>query len=148
MHDVERRLATLEAAREIEAVKGRYSAYCDDGYDPDGIVGLFVPDGTWQATGFGLQRGHAEIHRFFSEVSGEIPWAWHSIANPRIEVAPDGARATARWYSLVVCERAGRPTLMVGKYVDELVLAGGEWRFSAIDCTIERTVIVEGELVA
>ncbi len=151
MEDAERRLRALEAARDIEAVKARYSSCCDDGYDPDGIAELFAPEGTWQATGFGRHCGREEIRRFMSGVSADIPWAWHSIANPAIELSYDGTRATARWYSLVVCERrdqAGdvRPMMLVGKYRDELVLIDGAWRFESIDCTIERSLVIAAEM--
>lgn len=47
---LERRITRLEDEREIERLKQRYTAYCDAGYDADGIVSLFVPDGRWICT--------------------------------------------------------------------------------------------------
>jgi hypothetical protein len=150
MQDVEQRVARLEAAKQIEDLKARYSRFCDEGYDPDGIAGLFVADGTWETTGFGRQEGVQEIHAFMSAVSADIPWAWHSTSNPSVSVAEDGRSATGSWYSLVICQRrqpsgAVVPMLMVGKYADAFVLTEAGWRFSAIDCTLERTAVLRYE---
>lgn len=42
---LQRRITRLEDERGIERLKQRHTAYCDVGYDADGIVSLFVPGG-------------------------------------------------------------------------------------------------------
>lgn len=150
MSDVEisERIARLEARKEIEDLKARYSLFCDEGYDPEGISGLFVDDGIWETTGFGEHVGKNAIKAFMDGVSGDISWAWHSITNPHIELDESGNSAVARWYSLVLCTRKGpdgvaQPAMMVGKYRDLLVLdTSGSWKFKEVRCTLERDTVM------
>src|SRR5262245_32844759 len=97
---VEQRLARLEDVEAIKKLKSQYAKHCDNMYDPDGIVSLFVEDGIWEAEPFGTFHGRAEIHAFMSEVSKSIVWALHFMIDPDIEVAADGQSAVGTWYML------------------------------------------------
>ena len=56
--DFDARLTRLEDIEEIKQLKARYCAYCDDGYDPNGIAALFTEDGIWDGgRTFGEARG-------------------------------------------------------------------------------------------
>ena len=54
---VSQRLARLEAVENIRRLKHKYCWYCDQGYDPDGIIGLFAKDGIWDGGPFGRHVG-------------------------------------------------------------------------------------------
>ena len=48
---IESRLERLEDIEEIKQLKAKYCRFCDEGYDPDGIAGLF--------TEFGMEVAHS-----------------------------------------------------------------------------------------
>lgn len=148
MKEVATRIARLESRVEIEELKAKYSSYCDQGYDPVGISSLFVEDGVWEATGFGKHVGKGAIKTFMDDVSDSIPWAWHLVSNPQIQIHDDGHSAEASWYTLVLCSKSDasggpKPTVMVGKYRDSFVRdRDGLWKFLEIRCTVERNTVL------
>ena len=136
---MEARLGRLEDIEAIGNLKHRYAYYIDHGYDADGLAGLFVEDAVWESNVAGTYRGRAEIRRFIDGLRGKIPWALHFFLNPVIEVAPDGQRATGRWYLLELCtmpgveDRAVHDSVVVtGSYEDTFVKQDGEWRFKRV----------------
>ena len=60
------RLQVLEDIEAIKRLKARYCAFCDDGYNPDGIAGLFVEDGVWDG---GRRSVRARDRRRFGSFS-------------------------------------------------------------------------------
>ena len=46
-HDLAAKIQRLEDIEAIRNLKAKYCAFCDDGYDADGIASLFVDDGIW-----------------------------------------------------------------------------------------------------
>ena len=77
---LERRISRLEDERQIERLKQRYTAYCDAGYDANGIISLFVPDGRWICTRpvTAAQRSATTRAPFFPTLAASISWAQHS----------------------------------------------------------------------
>ena len=99
------RLQVLEDIEAIKRLKARYCAFCDDGYNPDGIAGLFVEDGVWDGgKTFGTCEGQAAIRKFFTGAPKQLPFALHYVMNPRIEV--HGDTATGHWYLFQACSYA------------------------------------------
>lgn len=133
--DLEQRIARLEAIEEIKRLKARYCAYCDDGYDPDGIAGLFTENGIWDGETFGRHVGREAIRTFFARASGEITFAAHLVLNPIIEVA-DAARASGKWRLImpatVRTETGSEARWLVGAYDEQYVVDGGAWRFRSL----------------
>ena len=124
----------------ISDLKMRYARFCDAGYDPDGIAGLFTEDGVWDGGAlFGRAEGTAAIRAHFAGASTRIPWALHYCLCPLIEVAPDGTSATGSWYLWQPCQRRRGDRIeqayLAGTYRDTYVRVGEGWRF--------REVIVE-----
>jgi SnoaL-like domain len=143
---VERRLARLEAINELNELKWRYSAYCDDRYNPEGISSLFTDDGVWEATLFGRHEGREAIKEFFASIGSTIQWAFHGLTNPSVLVADDGRSAVGRWYSIVLASMSrdeGQDGLdsvvMTAHYDDRFVLQEGEWRLKSLKCTIHQS---------
>ena len=104
--DFDARLTRLEDIEEIKQLKARYCAYCDDGYDPNGIAALFTEDGIWDGgRTFGKREGRDAIHRHFEAASQRISIARHQVMNPIINV--DGDQATADWLLFQPCTTPG-----------------------------------------
>ena len=73
---------TLESIEAIKRLKHEYCAYCDAGYDPDGIASQFVEDGVWDGgEAFGRYEGREAIRAFFAGVSSQIVFAGHLVMN-------------------------------------------------------------------
>lgn len=135
--DLEARFARLEDEAAIIRLKARYARFCDDGYDPEGIAGLFVPNGVWDGGElFGRAEGADAIRAFFAGASEYIPWALHFTLNPLIEVAPDGRTATGSWYLWQPCIRKRRRgavlSWLAGTYADTYERLDDGWRFREV----------------
>ena len=92
------RLTDIEA---IKQMKSQYCYYADHGYDPDGMVSLFVEDAIWDGGDFGRYEGVDEIREFFVGIKDEIVFAIHPVMNPIITI--DGDTANARWWLIMWC---------------------------------------------
>ncbi|TYB40123.1 nuclear transport factor 2 family protein [Actinomadura chibensis] len=135
------RVARLEDAEAIRALKHHYARLCDTGLDADAITGLFAPDDdvVWQSNVFGTHAGRDAIHAYFSGIGDQIRWAAHYMVNPTVRVAPDGLTAEGTWLLL---ELATMPALdgfvgndaviMTGFYQDRFRKVDGEWKFTRI----------------
>jgi hypothetical protein len=136
---LEKRVARLEAAEEIRALKARYAKVCDVGYPPDGMVPLFTEDAVWtDTTGrFGTHDGRDAICEFFAGVSGQIAWAAHYMIGPNIQVNDDLETATGTWYLFQPCTIDGQATWLAGSYVDEYRKEDGDWKMSRLELTLE-----------
>ena len=127
VEDLERRIAALEDIEEIKKLKARYCAYCDDSYDADGIAGLFTEDAVWDGGIRGRADGREEIRQFFQRAPQRLPFAVHMVMNPIIEV--NGDAATGVWYLFQAC------TYSEGRYDEEYVRVGGQWKFRSLKLT-------------
>ncbi|MFJ6095637.1 nuclear transport factor 2 family protein [Williamsia muralis] len=140
LSEVVERLTRLEDVRAIEDLKYRYAGFCDNGYDPEGIAGLFVDDGRWVVDGEGgSMTGHEEIKAHFRALSEKITWALHYMIAPRIELAADGQTAVGYFYLLCLCtieavEDASKKdaVILTINYTDQFVKRDGTWYFQEL----------------
>ena len=128
---LERRVLALEDAEAIRRLKARYAAYCDDGYNPDGIAGLFVEDAVWESEGLGRFVGREAIRDFFQGASEIFTFAIHYGLNSEIEVKGDTAKA--RWYLFMPCTlgNGNRAIWRAGIDHEEYIRVNGEWKFKS-----------------
>jgi hypothetical protein len=133
---LEQRVSRLEDVLAIQTLKYQYAAYCDSGYDLDGLCSIFVPDGRWVAKGYGDYVGHAQIRDYFAELSKTVADVLHYVTSPRIQIADDSQSATGRFYLLCLCKQRRRedpavtyPVIIVGTYDDQFVKSDGRWLF-------------------
>ena len=120
----------LEDQLAISELLAEYCFRLDDGRFAE-MAALFTEDGTWD-TAFGKAVGRAaiaELAQGLRRRSGDTrPRAVHLVAN--IAIALDGARAQARSNWMVMQNSPDGPKIgSGGAYFDELVRAGGSWRF-------------------
>lgn len=138
LEDLAHRLQVLEDTEAIKRLKARYCAFCDDGYDPDGIANLFTEDGVWDSGDtFGKCEGRVAIRKFFVAGPKQLPFAMHYVMNPVIEVEGDTASGT--WYLFQACTFAKGNQAVWGaaKYDDKYVKVNGEWKFRCLSVTSE-----------
>ena len=130
LEELSQRLQVLEDTEAIKRLKARYCAFCDDGYDPDGIASLFTEDGVWDSGDtFGKCEGAAAIRKFFTGAPKQLPFALHYVMNPIIEV--NGDTATGTWYLFQACTFAKGNQAVWGaaKYEEQYTKVNGEWKF-------------------
>lgn len=131
--DLERRIRRLEDLEEIRKLKARYCAYCDDGYDADGLASIFAEDAVWDGGPLGRCEGREAIREFFREAPSRISFAIHHVTNPIIDV--DGDTATGRWRIFQPCTiAAGNQALwLAGEYRDRYVRTADGWKFKHVE---------------
>jgi hypothetical protein len=135
------RVARLEAIEDIRRLKHQYCLYCDQGYKPDGICSLFVKTGIWRGGPFGTHKGHKEIHKFFSGVSGQITLAAHLVLNELIDVSADCKNARGEWWLIMPCTWAGdggeEARWLLAYYKEKYVKERGKWKFKELDLDVK-----------
>ncbi len=121
----------LEAREHIRDTIDRY-AHCVDGGRFDELGELFASDGVLEVEGEPAHRGRDAIRAFVTGTGRDLaaatgaPRIRHHVSNVLIEMdGPD--RARARCYFLAVTDRGVDHW---GRYRDDLVRAGEDWRFA------------------
>ena len=135
LQDLEKRIQALEDLEAIKRLKARYCAYCDDGYDANGIASLFTEDATWDGGMRGRAEGRDEIRQFFLRATQRLSFAIHMVMNPLIQV--DGDRATGTWYLFQPCTFADGEQAVWGsaRYDEQYIRVDGDWKFSHLKLT-------------
>jgi uncharacterized protein (TIGR02246 family) len=120
---------------EIEALLHEYAARIDAG-DFAGVADLFadgaiaLPDGTVVA------RGRDAVRRLYEDTTKRhadgTPRTKHVVTNVVVEVAGDGASATARSYFTVLqaTDLVPLQPIVAGRYHDRFAADGDGWRFT------------------
>ena len=124
--DLEARIKVLEDINAINILKARLCFMVDTG---NWVGELFVEDAVADFGSFGLYEGKTAIAQFYHDVSKTLPGTMHMIHNTCIEVKGD--EASAEWYFQVPATHAktNRAVWIHGKYMDEFVKVGSEWKF-------------------
>jgi limonene-1,2-epoxide hydrolase len=134
IEEIAARLQRLEDIENIKQLKARYCAFCDDNYNPEGVASLFTEDGVWDGGQLGQAEGRQAIIEFFQRAPSAFSFAIHHVMNPIIEIQSD--TATGRWYLFqpLVRKSGNREAAMwlAGRYEDEYVRIGGEWKFKRL----------------
>ena len=116
---------------DIEAIKKLQAAFCyaNDDDDWQGVADLFVKDGVAEFGPFGHHEGKEEIGKFFRELPPSMPFRFHTLHNPIIEVK--GGKATGEWTfeTSATHGSTNRALWIAGKYEVDYVKVDGEWKF-------------------
>lgn len=107
----------------------RYADAVDRGAGSD-VAGLFVADGRWDGTGFGLAAlaGRDALIRHFNG-GVDPPMSVHLVHN-HVVVDASTSKVTARSFTHALSAREDRIRHLIVRYDDVLVLDGDEWRFA------------------
>jgi uncharacterized protein (TIGR02246 family) len=128
------RLADIE---DLKILKHRYAAFCDDGFDADGIASLFTEDAVWDGGTFGRHEGRQAIREFFTGMPETTEWACHYMLNPIIQV--DGDTATGAWllWQPLVLKQDGQAMWISARYNDTYLRVGAEWLHKSVVVDIQ-----------
>jgi 3-phenylpropionate/cinnamic acid dioxygenase small subunit len=115
-----------DAIRELLA---RYCFHFDSG-EFDEWVNLFTEDAVFDVGARGRFAGREALRNFVRVIplTNGVPGIKHCVMNSIVNV--EGDRATARSYVVVVQGGEVLSVPVAGRYEDELVKAGGQWRFT------------------
>ena len=132
--------ARVQALEDIEAIKKLIAKYCyfmDAGLKDPGsmqkVVKLFAKDATVDFPGVGSGKGIPEITNFYTKAfASPRTFTMHMIHSPLIEVK--GNSGTGEWYVQVAStiREGNRAYWTGGKYENEFVKEGNEWKFKSI----------------
>ena len=132
---LEQRIARLEAAEQIRAMKAYYCELCDRGYDPDSLCALFTEDAVWDGGHFGRHEGRHAIHTFFGGISGSLVFAAHLVMNPVIEFLDDDT-AVGKWrlWEPATVKENGmlESKILLAGYEDVYVKVDGKWLYKSL----------------
>ena len=138
--DIEARLRLMEDIQEITRLKTRYTIAADSNagrpHSGNVVADLFVADGVWHIVPMGPPvTGRAAIKAHFDDAA-LIPFSYHHLGNPLIEV--NGDRARGQWHVMVMftAREVGR-MWVAGNYDDEFVRTADGWRFQVLRCTAD-----------
>ncbi len=129
MDDKELR-ATIQLLADIEAIKTLQAKFCfaNDDDDWKGISELFVEGGVAEFGRFGHYEGRAEIGKFFKDLPAGMPFRFHTLHLPVINVKGD--TATGRFYFQTSATNSdNRAICIAGEYLSEYIKIKGEWKF-------------------
>ena len=129
---IEARIRKIEDIEEIKKLQYTY-AYLIDTRQFDKVPDLFADDFVAEWGFAGPYRAKEELREFFKErVAAHLAMSAHQMLAPIIEIQED--KATGTWYLLVtqtnVTPQGEVAVWIQGKYENEYVRAGGQWRFS------------------
>lgn len=136
LDDLERRLARLEAERDVASLMYRYIHACDEVKDAALIASCFTADAVWEGQGyfaeFGETVGTEAIHAMFVDNPVMLPFTAHYLTNPVIEVSPDGEHATGRWHTLEAATLRDRSmqVWMLAWYENDFRRVDTEWKIA------------------
>jgi ketosteroid isomerase-like protein len=108
-------------------------AFYNDTFDVDALVGLFVPDASFDMVPAGLDRydGVAAIREFFEREKRALSHVFHLTSNHRIDVDGDVAQGTAYFLAVGVTRRSGTENQVRGYYRDTYARTTDGWRFTS-----------------
>jgi 3-phenylpropionate/cinnamic acid dioxygenase small subunit len=132
---LERRLATLEAERDIQQLMVKYAESLDYG-DENAWADTYTAEGGFdvrrQGEAMFAHSGTAALAAFATgHTSAPAVYHKHFLSIPNITLDLDAGTATAKTYFTMLHESPNGPIVLVfGRYLDELVRTDGGWRFS------------------
>jgi ketosteroid isomerase-like protein len=128
------RLQRLEDLEEIRRLYVDYGRYLDD-CDPVAYTSLFAREAKIRLGPVLRGDGREEIERAATKMLGDLAagegrHSVHLIDTPRIELSGDTASGECVWAAIGRGTDGGKPSVLVGRHVDQLVREDGRWKFA------------------
>lgn len=132
---LDRRLHTLEALRAIDDLIADLGRAFDSGPSAQALRPLFTPDAVFVIDRYGALDGREAIAE---GVAGNAEtgfcWTLHFLVSPKVTLADDVLAASVDFYLWEVATSAsGRAYWIGGRYLAEVHLDEGRWRFSRLE---------------
>jgi ketosteroid isomerase-like protein len=128
---LEARVQALEDVNAIKELKCMYAYYADEG-NVDGILSLYVDDAVCDFGPFGVHEGKEQIRTLFTGLLEGSSFTMHEMHNHVVTVTGDTATGEAYFEIPATMEPGHMAMWMGGKYVDDYVKVGGEWKFKKV----------------
>jgi len=131
---LEQRVQRMEDESAIRRILTEYGAYLDS-RNFAAYAGLFAKDGEWVG-GFGRFKGPPAIQKMLFDNLGAPEPGWinkssfHLLSNAIIEIDGDKALVTSKYLFVTKSDDNKPAPLLAGRYVDEFVREGGQWRIA------------------
>jgi len=132
LEDLAKRVQLLEDREAIRELILTYGA-AHDNRDYRTFASLFAREGEWVG-GLGSAKGPDAIFELMNRTIGHNPrpegsGTFHIMANERIEIDGDRAKARTQWLYLAPGEDRAPRMVYLGHYDDEFVREDGQWKF-------------------
>jgi hypothetical protein len=137
MKSLEERIQALEDARDIANVKTRYLDAADGGWDrlshdADALSMCLADNCTWTVPGVGTLHGKEAVQDLMRGFRKTMPFAYHVITNPFLEVEGDTARGN--WHlTWQGTDRDRNELWLAGVYDDTFVRTREGWRIQTLN---------------
>jgi uncharacterized protein (TIGR02246 family) len=126
-------MGNIETRAAIHDLFTRYATALDNG-ETETVVDCFTADAMLESPAIGVIAGRDAIRSFaqrFAALRAAGTQFRHFVTNIAVEIGPDGDRARATTYLLVMISKDDtHRTLPPGRYECDIVKAGATWRFS------------------
>ena len=122
--------ATVQLLADVEAIKKLQAQFCfaNDDDDWKGTAELFAEDGVADFGSFGYCEGKAEIAKLFKDLPTGMPFRFHTLHLPVINV--NGNNATGRFYFQTSATNSdNRAISIAGECLSDYIKVNGEWKF-------------------
>ena len=133
---LEARVQALEDINEIARLKSRYLDSGDGGWDrpshdADAVLPLLMDDFSWTGPRFDSMHSAADAEKLWRASRTRIPFAYHLLANPIIDV--DGDSASGEWHIMFFATDAGGNELWsAGVYKDRFTRTASGWKIQSV----------------
>ena len=129
MHNVEQRLARIEARAALNDLVARYCAAVDD-RNLESLANLFTQDGYFGHVGGAGAQGRASIYEYYRGRLQDIPYSFHYPHTHTVDVYDEG-HAIGEVTAHAEMGRQSLPPLVAAlRYSDEYRFDEGAWRFA------------------
>ena len=121
---------TVQLLADIEAIKELQAKFCfaNDDNDWEATAELFADDGVAEFGSFGHYEGKTEIGKFFKDLPVGMPFRYHTLHLPVIDV--NGNTASGRFYFQTSATDSNNKAISIaGEYLSEYIRVNGEWKF-------------------
>jgi len=140
-NDVLERLVTRTACEDLL----KHYQRLVDAKDVDGLGGIIVDDIELDRRQ-GPRHGREEfldLYRAFAASDVEV--AQHMTSNIQVSPLPDGRQRVDSCFFVITTHEAGGARMVWGRYSDDMVRVGDEWRFCAKRIDVVRTALIPEE---
>ncbi|MBB3043172.1 nuclear transport factor 2 family protein [Nocardioides soli] len=116
-----------------------------DAKDVAGLGRIVVDDVELQRRQ-GPRRGRAEFVRLYQDFAdSDVEVAQHMVSNIQVSPLDDGKHRIDSAFFVLTTHEAGGARMVWGRYCDDMVRVGDDWRFCAKRIEVVRTALIPEE---
>lgn len=141
LHDLEVRAAAADLMH-------RYQRFVDT-KDLEGLSSLVTDDVELQRRQGSGQGREAFLDLYRGFVASDVDVAQHMVTNIMVSPLPEGRHRIDSSFFVITTHETGDARMIWGRYSDDMVRVGGDWRYAAKRIDVVRTALIpEASLVS